>query len=326
MTEEENMWCKQVDYNNSWPTQPIFTTQAVTILSQRLCQQGWQQLLCPVVVDKNAAVDAFMADKQVSKIFSSILDVYDMLPLHPDMAFDAAWRSFEYIVETYASLAWGYKDHAFVDTIKNKLCSEVLIPLSNKDANMNAAIASLFKNLSLSSIQYAVNRIFYYKELSVAPQTKYIYDRAKDILGEFVLEHIRSTYTDAAGRMDAKAIRDISLRFYRLMNQKDADFNGKIVEPLNLNSSLQMLINVILYTSRCERFHGDFYSPFRSTKTKMTTYYNYYYLTVTSYTLFWCVLYKLLNYKEQPLFVMPKSIKDSVIETFGRMNVVLPKM
>lgn len=324
MTQEESMWCKQVDLNNGWPDQPEMNTPSAAMLIQRMQEQGWKQLLFPVFIDQEAAIAAFKADKQVAKIFSSILDVYDMLPLHPDLAFDAAWRSFEYIVETYANVAWGYKEHPFVDTVKDKLCTEVLCHLSDKDADMKVAITEIFSNLSLNSIQYAVTRIFYYKELSVAPQTKLVYARAKNIIGEDVLEHIRMAYKGDSGYMDAKAIRDVSRRFYRLMNGQDADFNGKSVNPLTLNESLQMLINVILYTSRCERFHGDFYSPFRSTRTKMDTYYNYYYLTVVSYILFWCVMQKLLSQKGVPQLVSASSIRNSVVETFARMNTILP--
>lgn len=324
MTQEESMWYKQVDYNNGWHVLPEMKTPSAAMLLQRLREQGWKQLLCPVVIDQEAAIAAFKADKQVAKIFSSILDVYDILPLHPDLAFDAAWRSFEYTVETYANVAWGYKEHPFVDTVKDKLCTEVLCHLSDKDADMKTAISECLSNLSLNCIQYAVTRIFYYKELSVAPQTKLVYARAKNIIGEDLLEHIRLVYKGDRGYMEAKAIRDVSRRFYRLMNGQDADFNGKLVNPLTLNESLQMLINVILYTSRCERFHGDFYSPFRSTRTKMDTYYNYYYLTIASYILFWCVMHKLLAQKGLPQFVPASSIRNCVVETFARMNTILP--
>lgn len=324
MTPEESMWCKQVEFNNGWPDLPEMNTPSAAMLLQRMQEQGWKQLLCPVIIDKDAAIEAFKTNKQVAKIFSSILDVYDMLPLHPDLAFDAAWRSFEYTIETYANVAWGYSEHPFVDTVKNKLCQEVLCHLSDKDTDMNTAISELFSNLSLNSIQYAVTRIYHYKQLTVAPQTQHIYDRTKDIIDVATLEHIRKTYTGEQGYMDTKAIRDVSRRIYRLMNEQDADFNGKKVDTLTLNKGLQMLINVILYTSRCERFHGDFYSPFRSTLTKMDTYYNYYYLTVASYTLFWCVLHKLLNQKGLPQFVPARSIRNSVVETFVRMNTILP--
>ena len=324
MTQEESMWCKQVDYNNGWHVLPEMKIPPAEMLLQRMQEQRWKQLLYPVVIDRVAAIETFKADKQVAKIFSSVLDVYDMLPLHPDLAFDAAWRTFEYTVETYANVAWGYVEHPFVDTVKNKLCTEVLCHLSDKDVDMKEAISHLFSNLSLNCIQYSVTRIFHNKQLSVAPQTPHVYDRTKDIIDVTTLEHIRNSYTGVLGFMEAKAIRDISRRFYRLMNGLDADFNGKIIDSLTLNKSLQMLINVILYTSRCERFHGDFYTPFRSTRTKMDTYYNYYYLTVASYTLFWCVLHKLLSQKGLPQFVLACGIKNSVVETFARMNTILP--
>lgn len=47
-------------------------------------------------MDKTTAFAALASDKQLAKIFSSFLDAYDSLPYHPDLAFDAAWRSLEY--------------------------------------------------------------------------------------------------------------------------------------------------------------------------------------------------------------------------------------
>jgi len=324
MTEEENMWLAQIGYNNSWPKQTVLTTQAATLFMQRMLENGLKQILAPVVVDKDDAMEAFKADKQIAKIYTCVLDVYDMLPQRPDLAFDAAWRTFEYAVETYANVAWSYKDHPFVETVKDKLCQEVLCHLSDKEMELQEAFSMLFEALSLNSIQFAVNRIFYEKQLSVATQTHHVYDRAKDIIDKSVLEHIRKTYAGEQGYMDAKAIRDISRRIYRLMNNQDADFQGLVVKPLDMRARFQMLINVILYTSRCERFHGDIYSPFRSTRTKMDTFYNYYFLTLASYILFWSVLHKLLSQKHLPLFVTPASIKACVKETVARMNEILP--
>ena len=324
MTEEENMWLAQIGYNNCWPKQTVLTTQAATLFMQRMQENRFKQILAPVVVDKDAAMEAFKADKQIAKIYTCVLDVYDMLPLRPDLAFDAAWRTFEYAVETYAKVAWSYKNHPFVETVKDKLCQEVLCHLSDKDSDFQEAFSMLFESLSLNSIQFAVNRMFYEKPLSMTTQTQHVFDRAKDIIDKSVLEHIRKTYMGEQGYMDAKAIRDISRRIYRLMSNQDADFQGIVVKPLEMRAKFQMLINVILYTSRCERFHGDIYSPFRSTRTKMDTFYNYYYLTLASYILFWSVLHKLLSQRQLPQFVTSTSIKASVKETVARMNEILP--
>lgn len=63
---------------------------------ERLADKGLKQILSTVKMDKTTAFAALASDKQLAKIFSSFLDAYDSLPYHPDLAFDAAWKSLEY--------------------------------------------------------------------------------------------------------------------------------------------------------------------------------------------------------------------------------------
>lgn len=96
--------------------------------------------------------------------------------------------------------------------------------------------------------------------------------------------------------------------------------------PYLWKKRIELLISVVLYSSRCERFHGDIYSPFKSSKAKLITYYEYYYLTLCSLFFFWVLMYKLVEREEAlPQFVNFEEIENSVRHTIANMLKILPK-
>ena len=93
MTIEEVILERQITLNNNWPEITDVEIEAMNYVRERLADRGLKQILTTVKIDKTTAFAALVSDKQLAKIFSSFLDVYDSLPYHPDLAFDAAWRN-----------------------------------------------------------------------------------------------------------------------------------------------------------------------------------------------------------------------------------------
>lgn len=60
------------------------------------------------------------------------------------------------------------------------------------------------------------------------------------------------------------------------------DINGKNFQ-LSTLQTLKLLINGLLYTYRNERFHGDAFSPFKSSKTQIKTYAHSYFCLIATY-------------------------------------------
>lgn len=92
-----------------------------------------------------------------------MLDVYNLLPYHPDMAFDAAWRCLEYEMKLYAQRAWGARSDMKLDEFFPRISKEVFESLINLDLHLQKAFNLLISNFSLSSLKYVTLRIFFQK-------------------------------------------------------------------------------------------------------------------------------------------------------------------
>lgn len=95
MDIQEVILRKQIDFNNEWPKIRSFSSEATQTFENRLKENKIEQLFEPIKLEKDKALEYFMEHKDISKIFSSILDTFDMLPMHPDLAFDVVWRTLE---------------------------------------------------------------------------------------------------------------------------------------------------------------------------------------------------------------------------------------
>lgn len=323
MTIEEKIRERQINLNNNWPKITDVETEAMNYVRARLADRGLKQILSTVKMDKTTAFAALAPDKQLAKIFSSFLDVYDSLPYHPDLAFDAAWRSLEYSIRVYADRAWGYKEDKPLHDIFQKISSEVVESLINKEADLKDTFEYLVSNTSISAARYTIVRLFYAKQLSVAPQIKFVRERVEKVLPKDMLEAIEKVYMDGEGRMNARNVKDVARRLIRLLNGQDIQIGDTSYKPIPLCDRIELLISGILYTSRCERFHGDIYSPLKSSKTTLQTYYEYYFLALASMLFFWVAFYKLIERNGNDQCVKFSNLKESVITTIDRMNDIL---
>lgn len=323
MTIDEVIRNRQVILNNSWPEVLDVETEALNHVKGRLEEKGLKQIMCSVKLNKEAALVALASDKQLAKIFSSFLDVYDSLPYHPDLAFDAAWRCLEYSIRVYADSAWGYKEDKPLHDIFPKFSKDVVEALINKESDLKDAYDYLVGNISISAARYATVRMFYAKPLSVVPQVRFVRDRIESVLSKDMLDSIKEFYTDEDGEMDTRRMLDVAIRLIRLISGQDIQVGEKTYKPIPLCNRIELLISGILYTSRCERFHGDIYSPLKSSKTTLRTYYEYYFLTLATILFFWVTFYKLIERSGCDQCVDFKELKISVITTINRMNEIL---
>ena len=323
MTKEEVILTKQIDMNNNWDSVKEVETEAFCLFRERL---GDNQLLAPAKIDSANAFETLKTDKHISKIFSSMLDVFNQLPYHPDMAFDAAWRCLEYEMKLYAKRAWGARADMKLDDLFPRVSKEVFGSLISSDPHLQNAFNTLICNVSLSSLKYMTFRLYFRKDLSVAPQMAFVKGRANSILGEDLLSALFDAYKKDDGSLDAMGVNNIARRFDRILQGLDVNAGDKTFDAIPLEKRIELLISVVLYSSRCERFHGDIYSPFKSSKAKLTTYYEYYFLTLCCLFFFWLQLYKLVEREDNlPQFVIFEDIETSVCSTIENMLKILPK-
>lgn len=322
MTIDEVILSRQIDMNNGWNKEvPCVETEALMLFKDRI---GNEQILYPMVIDKEKTFFSLQKDKHLAKIFSSVLDVYDTLPYHPDLAFDAAWRSLEYLLKYYAKKAWNSPADSKFDSLFTRFSNEVFASLIKSEQCLKDSFSILMENVSLSALKYMTVRLYFCKELSVAPQIRFVNDRAVSILGKNMIDTFLSEYGDCSGGLDTPGVRKIARRFGRLLCGDDVSIGAQTFKPIPLEDRIELLLSVVLYSSRCERFHGDIYSPLKSSKTRLTTYYEYYYLTLSSLFFFWVQMYKLID-REDDLeqFIDLKCIESSVISTINQMKTIL---
>lgn len=325
MTITEVILTRQIELNNNWPEIIDVETEALNHIRERLSEIGVSQIMAPVKINSEAAFNTLSKDKQLAKIFSAFLDTYDMLPLHPDWAFDAVWRTLEYSIRLYANRAWGYTKDKPLDDIFAKISAEVVAAIVAKETALERAFTNLLSNTSISAAQYMTYRIFFEKQLSVAPQLEFVKARTESIVQKELLADLRSYYSDGNANMDTAAVRDVARRLIRLFQGLDVQVGNNTYKPMPFKDRIEMLLSIMLYTSRCERFHGDIYSPFKSSKTKLTTYYEYYFLTLCSIIVFWILFYKLIERGGQELTqcVDFNNLESAINISIERMNTVL---
>ncbi len=77
-------------------------------------------------------------------------------------------------------------------------------------------------------------------------------------------------------------LRNAALLLQLILKGREVTVN-KHKYQLGLEKRLEFLLSCVLYTSRCERFHGDYFSPFKSDRANLDTYAFSYYLLAFCY-------------------------------------------
>jgi hypothetical protein len=188
------------------------------------------------------------------------------LPNRPDIAFDLAWRTFEaYCVYFSKEKNWSTrKTHKILD----KIVEDILDTQFAGNANLSACIEKLLLSIPLQATEFLVSRLFDLNNDSIKSQQNQIKERVENAIGTEIFNAIQNKYCP----LNASTQRSAGLLFQIILAGKDFKFDNKKVFKLSLKERLKLLISGILYSYRNERFHGDAFSPFRSSKTTLKTY------------------------------------------------------
>ena len=66
-------------------------------------------------------------------------------------------------------------------------------------------------------------------------------------------------------------LRNAALLLQLILKGREVTVN-KHKYQLGIENRLEFLLSCVLYTSRCERYHGDYFSPFKSDRAGLDTY------------------------------------------------------
>lgn len=273
---------KRIDYNNNWPNKNIEFT-AEQSFKNALNDKGLSQIFLPIHLP-------LIEEFQFQRLLSFKIDIYDQLPLRPDIAFDLAWRTFEAYTAYFAkSNNWRISKSW---KILNKSCEDIFKNQIKNNAILKSAFEELSNIIPLQATEFLIKRIFETTSNAIKSQQTQIRERVTDSLGADLYVAIENKYGGA--NFSAENQRKAALLLKTIISGKEVNISGKKFK-LDTDEIMKLLINGLLYTYRNERFHGDAFSPFKSSKADMKTYSVSYYYLITTYFFIVCLIYK--NYE-----------------------------
>lgn len=259
---------KRVDYNNKWP-EKVISFSGQEAFNTLLNEKGIKNILRPIQIP-------YIEDFQFQRLLSFKIDIYEQLPKRPDIAFDLAWRTFEAYSAYFATI--GNWNTTKTWKILNKTSEDILINQLNGNLELLQAIKNLFSSVPLQATEFLVRRLFETTTGSLKSQQAQIEERVKDSLGEDLFTSFKTKY----GTLTPDSQRKAGMLLQLMIAGNRVDINGKNFQ-LSTLQTLKLLINGLLYTYRNERFHGDAFSPFKSSKTQIKTYAHSYFCLIATY-------------------------------------------
>lgn|GEM_PF-6946604 len=304
-----------VDYHNSW-NGAIWKDDLQNQFDEAM---GENKIILSTVKLNDKAKNVLHNNPQLNRVVSSLIDAYDDLPYRPDTAFDFCWRAFEILMGIVV------KGKNLNQKISDTC--EKISKLISANSNVGNTIKSLNEHCSYAGIKFFIQRLVD-TEKSIHANNIFIIgdtydkviDRVKSVLGKTFYNDFCNTYfvhnaahenTDITTDNKRKAV--MLIKKYLLTDAipkssktttNPIDFskyqtlfvNAKKTNIKKINvKRMEVIINCILYTSRCFRFHGNYFSPFKSNLSNLTHYYEYYYFLIYTYAMFWYLLYCYLD-------------------------------
>lgn len=305
---QEKAWTqKRIHYHNVQEKGvTVWKEQAQNVLKQKMDECKLVQIFEPLHLNEAKALEILFEQAKLNKIHSMYCDLYEELPYRPDMAFDVVWRSFEVMSKYYCGEVLGNVGISDVDMFQ-RISKEVILPILNKDNQLEKAFNSLVEAIPESTLRFVVVRLYLKRELGIYPQLNLIRDRAKNILSEEMYNDFHDTYFDVNNILS----RDNHIKAAKMLRSiiwgEAVALNGKKYKELSFELRIEFIISCILYVSRCERYHGDYMSQFKSSLAKQAIYHNFYFLLTITDLLFWIVMYKFMEHECIPtLFNLDK--------------------
>jgi hypothetical protein len=290
---QEKAWTqKRIHYHNVQAKGVTeWKEQAQNVLKKKMEDARLSQIFAPLHLKEDPATEFLFENPVLNKIHSMYCDLYEELPYRPDMAFDVVWRSFEILSKYYSREVLGNKNIGDV-VMFNKISLEAISNLLKSDNKLDAEFKELMSSIPDTTLRFMVVRLYVKRELGVLPQLGPIKDRAKKLLSEELYDAFYGTYFDAEGNLPIADHRRAVSKMRSILNGEFFELNGEHFKPLDLEVRIELIISCLLYVSRCERYHGDYFSQLKSSMAKQVTYHNFYYLVTMTDLLFWMVWYQ----------------------------------
>ena len=322
--KEYEQTVRRIAYNNSWPSCGAWKSDLIDKFEAQLNMAGVPQLFCPIHFNEDVAAKVLYEEYKLNKIVSNILDSYDELPLHPDYGFDITWRAFEIMMHLHVNTFDQSNSNQGLDTLFSRIVDSVFIQQINHSQLLKDSFHRLFcEDMSWSALHYSAARLFLLPDIQINKSDQQCPKRCESIIGKNAYDDLKDKFLQNGG-LDAVNHRKVTLLLNKyVIPCNEFVLSGNHKYTLSIQQSLTFCISCILYTSRCERVHGDYFSPFKSERSSLRQYYDYYWLMLVSYTLTMLLILKYCEKKELSSFFSVEDVCQSVNNTLDRLKKLL---
>ncbi|MCY1698859.1 hypothetical protein OVA10_12465 [Lelliottia sp. SL45] len=270
----------RVSNHNNWPAVELFECERIFL--DLMAKHNVQQIFATTTLIANDKDEPFNA------AIGHILDCLGSLPNRPDAAFDSLYRVIDQNLKQY--------NH----TQSSPMCDFVDSLFKSNPHEWSNITNILAEHIPQQTADYIASRILDCHIENNPPHTDRIKKRAIRSLGKlrykefyktYLIENpsIPGTYYNLeynkrrnAGRLMCLLLRQTTA--LTKVNTSSSILNLSIQSNLlSPEEKLKSLLELMISTYRHERFHGDVFSPFRSSKASLKTYAHAYYALIVSY-------------------------------------------
>tara|TARA_R110002050_G_scaffold264951_3_gene405927 strand:- start:1677 stop:2690 length:1014 start_codon:yes stop_codon:yes gene_type:complete len=231
-------------------------------------------------------------DKDYHIYISYFIESLDVLPLKMDLAFDFSWKGLEFYMGKAYEKHKGQSNTNVSDLIKYSKVNYWDDIISNNQ-NVKDCIENFLKLMPSQSYEYLAKRMLDNYSITT-PKANPLYTRLAMTNGNIdvkIDELLKDLYTKYGNLTNGDETRKVGRIIFKLLNgdnvvlPKSTNSAQNNSYSLVLNEKIDLVVNGLLYTYRNERFHGNTFSPFKSSKASLQTYSHAHYLFLWSYFL-----------------------------------------
>lgn len=231
-------------------------------------------------------------DKDYHIYISYLIESLDVLPLKMDLAFDFSWKGLEFYMGKAYELHKGQKCTNVSDLIKYSKSNYWFDVISNNQ-DIKDSVESFLELMPSQSYEYLAKRML--DNYSITnPKANPLYTRLAMSNGNLDIKLdnlLKDLYTKYGNLTNGEDTRKVGRILYKLLNGQNINLEDSLnsiqinTYCFDLKEKIDLVVNGLLYTYRNERFHGNTFSPFKSSKASLQTYSHAQYLFFWTYFL-----------------------------------------
>ena len=224
----------------------------------------------------------------------------------------------------HRSIAWP-KDNDKATHLMLRTVKELIMPLVNKDLRVKEMWERFLSEIPIPVLRFAIMRCFIQHDLAITDKAEKVSERAKDILTKELYADIKAKYKlEETVKPDADVLRRSSLLLQKILRGEKVKVNNNEY-TVDLEKRLLFMLSCVLYTYRCERFHGDYFSPFKSDIATLNTYAFSYYLLTFSYVYLWTLIHQFCEWQKLGEICSLENILAAAETMLERMKLMIKK-